>query len=203
MSTTKPDSANATAAAEPPAVGEPPISPTVTHYQQLAAEVMVALDKIATIIPQLEAAHISAAEFVRTHQSASVKFLATATVSVEQNPELQSVNKLDVVKARDTLQYLDAFLPVLDKLSTFQKKLRFTLKARKADLTSEALQIYEIGKGLARDLKSTALASAVANMKRDYGSRNTQTPLRLRKPTASPGIGVPAPRDRNDSEPRG
>jgi hypothetical protein len=203
MSTTKPDSANAAAAAEPPAAGEPPISPTVTHYQQLAAEAMASLDRLATIIPQLEAAHISTAEFVRTHQSAPIKFLATATVSVEQNAELQSVNKFDVVKARDTLQYLDAFTPVVDKVSAFQKKLRFTLKARKAELTTEALQIYEVGKGLARDLKSNALASAVANMKRDYGSRAPKTPVGLRKTTASPGIGVPAPRDRDDSEPRG
>lgn len=206
MSTTNPNRTSAATAADGsvPPPGEQPLSPTVTHYQQLASEFMAALDDIANIIPKLEAAHVSTANFVRSHLNVPMEFLATATASVEQTAELQAVKKLDVTSARDTLQFIDAFRPVLDKVIVFAKNLQFTLNSRKASLSSEALQIYVIAKGLARDPKSASVASLVANMKRDLGRRGPKTSVAaLRKATTSPGIGVPAPQDRDGSEPRG
>lgn len=216
---TRATTSNATAAAEPSdgTTTPPPDQPstlTVTHYQQLAAQFMAALDEIATIIPKLEAAHISTANFVRSHLNVPIEFLGTATAAVEQTAELQGVKKLDVASARDTLQFIDAFRPVLDKVSAFAKNLQFTLNSRKASLASEALQIYDIAKGLARDPNSATVASLVANMKRDLGRRGRpKTPLAVRKAVPAPGIGVPTPRllpgqepegwPRDDAEPRG
>lgn len=134
------------------------------------------------IIPKLEAAHISTANFVRSHLYVPIEFLATATAAGEQTAELQGVKKLDVDSARDTLQFIHAFRPVLDKVSAFAKNLQFTLNSRKASLASEALQIYDIAKGLARDPNSAPVASLVANMKRDLGRRGR--PSGLSKPTA-------------------
>jgi hypothetical protein len=219
MATTRAGTSTATAAAEPPdgtttpPTGEGP-SPTITRYQQLAAEFMAALDEIATIIPKLEAAHISTANFVRSHLNVPIEFLGTATAAVEQTAELQGVKKLDVASARDTLQFIDAFRPVLDKVSAFAKNLQFTLNSRKASLASDALQIYDIAKGLARDPNSATVASLVANMKRDLGRRGRpKGSLAIRKAGPAPGIGVPTPRllpgkepegwTRDDAEPRG
>jgi hypothetical protein len=144
---------------------------TVTHYQQLAAEFMAALDEIATIIPKLEAAHITTANFVRSHQNVPTEFLATAVSAVEQTPELQGVKKLDILAARDTLQFIEAFRPVVDKFTAFAKNLQFTMSSRKASLAADSLQIYYIAKGVARDPNSAGMASLVANMKRDLGRR--------------------------------
>ncbi|HEX2062670.1 MAG TPA: hypothetical protein VHK90_18155 [Thermoanaerobaculia bacterium] len=219
MATTRATTSNATAAAtatDGSTTTPPPDSPTptITHYQQLATEFMAALDEIAQIIPKLEAAHISTANFVRSHLNVPIEFLGTATAAVEQTAELQGVKKLDVASARDTLQFIDAFRPVLDKVSAFAKNLQFTLNSRKASLASEALQIYDIAKGLARDPNSATVASLVANMKRDLGRRGRpKTPPALRKVAPAPGIGVPTPRllpgnepegwTRDDAEPRG
>lgn len=173
-----------TASAEAPPDGttpEVPLTPTITHYQQLADEFMKELDEIASIIPKLEASHISTATFVRTHLNISTEFLATAIAAVEQTPALQGVNKLDVAAARDTLQFIDAFRPVLDKVTSFANNLRFTIASRKASLTADALQIYDIAKGVARDPGSAAVASLVANMKRDLGRRG-----RRKAPTVTP-----------------
>lgn len=152
----------------------PPTStatPTITFYKQLADEFMKELDEIAPIIPQLEAAHISTVNFVRSHLNVPIEFLATAIAAVEQTPALQAVNKLDVLAGRDTLQFIEAFRPVLDKVSAFTNALKFTIASRKASLAADSLQIYDIAKGLARDPGSAAIASVVANMKRDLGKR--------------------------------
>src|SRR6185436_2003023 len=187
------------AAEEPPEGASPPaapVSPTITHYQQLAAQVMAALDEIAAVIPNPEVEHTSTANFVRTHQSIPIEFLATATAAVEQTVELQGVKKLDVPAAHDTLQFIAAFRPVFDKLIAFAKKLQFTMNSRHATLSVEALRIYDIAKGIARDPRSAGIVSLVANMKRDLGPRGRPktTSLALRKAAPAPGIGVPAPR---------
>ena len=166
-----------------PTEGTPPIaSPTVTHYQQLAENFMQALDQIASIIPKLEAAHITTASFVKTHQNVPNQFLATAIAAVEQTEELQAVKKLDVLAARDTLQFIEAFRPVVDKVTAFGKNLQFTLRSRKATLVLDSLQIYVIAKGIARDANSAAVASLVDNLQRDLGRRGRTTiPLVIRK----------------------
>jgi len=208
MATTRATTADATAAATPPdgttlpAVDTP--TPTITHYQQIAAEFMAALDQIALIIPKLEAVHVSTANLVRSRLNVPNEFLATVTAAVEQTPELQAVKKLDVNEARDTLQFLEAFRPVRDKVDAFAKNLKHTMDSRKATLATQSLQVYDIAKGVARDPNSATVASLVANMKRDLGRRGRpKTPVALRKTAPAPGIGVPTPRLLPPNEPEG
>lgn len=185
-----------------PPVGIP--TPTVTHYQQVAAEFMSALDEISQIIPKLEAIHVSTANLVRSRLNVPNEFLATVTAAVEQVPELQAIQKLDVNSAHDTLQFLEAFRPVRDKVDAFAKNLKYTMDSRKASLATDSLLTYDVAKGLARDPKSATIASLVANMKRDLGRRGRpKTPLALRKTTPAPGIGVPTPRLLPPNEPEG
>jgi len=197
---TRATTSNATAAAEPPdgTVTPPAVetpTPTITHYQQVAAEFMSALDEISQIIPKLEAIHVSTANLVRSRLNVPNEFLATVTAAVEQVAELQAINKLDVNAARDTLQFLEAFRPVRDKVDAFAKNLKYTMDSRKAKLATDSLLTYDVAKGLARDPNSATIASLVQNMKRDLGRRGRpKTPLALRKTTATPGLGVPTPR---------
>ena len=164
------------AAAAPPADGtttdpQTTPTPTVTHYQQLADNFSKALDEITAIIPKLEITHPATANFVRSHLNVPTEFLATAIAAVEQTPELQGVNKFDVTAARDTLQFIDAFRPIQDKVTAFANSLKFTMASRKASLAADALQIYSIAKGIARDPGAAAVASLVSNLKRDLGRR--------------------------------
>ncbi len=173
---TNPIRPSAVAAAAPPPDGTTPDptttpTPTITHYQQLADDFSKALDQIASIIPKLEITHPATANFVRSHLNVPTEFLATAIAAVEQTPELQGVNKLDVTAARDTLQFIEAFRPVQDKVTAFANSLKFTMASRKANLAADALQIYSIAKGVARDPGAAAVASLVSNLKRDLGRR--------------------------------
>ena len=201
MATSRATTPNATATAEPPDGSTTPpnsldtLTPTITHYQQIAAEFMAALDEIAQIIPKLEAAHVSTANLVRSRLNVPNDFLATVTAAVEQVPELQAMQKLDVSAARDTLQFLEAFRPVRDKVDAFAKNLKYTMDSRKADLATKSLLTYDVAKGLARDPNSATISALVANMKRDLGRRGRpKTPAALRKVVATPGLGVPTPR---------
>jgi hypothetical protein len=181
------------------ASAEPGISPTVTHYQQLATEVCKQLDVIAASVPRLELKHPSVAKSTNSLLNVPMEFLATAIAVVDQVPELQNVNRLDVAAARDALQFIQAFRPVADKVAALFKSVTSTINTQQAGLAVDSLQTYAIAKGLARDVKSAHIASHVANLKRDLGRRGRPKgstkaaklpPPILPLPKASTGGGV-------------
>jgi len=190
MSTSSSSTSNAAVAATD-APTEPGISPTVTHYQQLATEFCKQLDAIAAIVPKLELTHASTAKSIRSRLNVPMEFLATAIAVVDQVPELQSVNRLDVASARDALQFIEAFRPVADKVAAFYKSVTSTIATRQSDLAFASLQTYAIAKGLARDVNSAHIAAHVANLKRDLGRRgpaksSTKAAKQLPPPTLPP-----------------
>jgi len=181
-------------------------TPTVTYYQQLAEQFSAALDDVAALIPNLESPHPLTANFVRSHVNVPFEFLRTAIFAVEQVPELGSVNKLDVDAARATLQFIEAFRPIYDKLTRLASSLKFTMSSRKAHLAADALQIYWIGRGLARDRRSANVVPIVVALRRDLGRRG---PGKARRRAASAGdaleaeareqLAPPDARDRQDA----
>src|SRR5437763_3477999 len=118
-------------------------TPTVTYYQQLAEQFSAELDDVVALIPNLESPHPLTANFVRSHVNVPFEFLGTAIFAVEQVPELRSVNKLDVDAARATLQFIEAFRPIYDKLMRLANSLKFTMSSRKA--TSPPTRCRSIG----------------------------------------------------------
>src|ERR1041385_3945242 len=183
---------NTATAATPPPDGAPPDpatgpTPTITHYQQLADDFSKALDQIVQIIPNLEITHPATANFVRSHLNVPTEFLATAIAAVEQTPQLQHTGKLDIASARDTLQFIEAFRPIQDKVNALANSLKFTMASRKATLAADALQVYNIAKGIARDPGAAAVASLVQNLKRDLGRRGrAKGSVNAAKPPAPP-----------------
>jgi len=146
-------------------------TPTRTYYDILAEEIMQDLDRVAAKIPKLEEHHRASENAIRAHVNVPRPFLGTAVVAVEQTPELQGVRKLVPEEGRDTLQYLDAFRLVDDKLGELKAHVRFTLMSRKTALALQALQVYAVARGLARDRSGADVAAHVENLRRDLGKR--------------------------------
>jgi hypothetical protein len=172
-----------------PADPVPPAqTPTVTHYQQIAANLAKAIDDMLALIPSFLEAHPDTNAFVRTHQNVPLQFIATAVAAVESNPELQGNGTFDAVAARDALQFIDAFRPMADRLSAAAKNVTFSINSRKANAGNGALEIYAIAKRLALNPLRTTMSSHVGNLKRDLGKRG---PRKGTKP--APGTPVPIP----------
>ena len=146
-------------------------TPTVTHHQQLASELVAAIDQMTTIMPQLEEAQIAIAKFTRGRLGIPERFCASAIAAVEQLPELLGLHTLDPAAARDTIQFLDAFRAVLDKGEAFHRNVKFTFDLRKAELIRDSLQVYYFAKGLARRTRNPELEAHIANMARDLGRK--------------------------------
>jgi hypothetical protein len=144
-----------------------PVTPTTTHYQEVAKQLSAAFTATMAQIPMFEPKHVATAKFVQVHSGFPNDFIATVLAAVEADPQLQNLNKFNVVEARDTLQFLEAFRPVIDQVDALLANLRFTCAARKANVVADGLQIYYIAKGLGRDPGSASVASHAKNMKRD------------------------------------
>jgi len=165
-----------------------PQTPTVTHYEQVAAKLSSAIDEALALMPDFTQSHPLTKGFVATQGSVSDTFILTTIAAVEANPELQSVNKFDVTAARDLLQLSDAFRPMVDKLNGAAKNVKFTIDRKRAEIVADALQTYEIAKGVARDAQATTAAEHVGNLKRDLG----RSGKKKKKPAPAPAPGIPA-----------
>jgi hypothetical protein len=140
---------------------------TTTRYQEIAAQFMSGLDTLTAIIPNLEVEHPSAVDTVQGHLSIPDAFLGSTIAAVEQTAGLQAVNQLDVPAGHDVLQFIDAFRPVVEKVNALGRNLKFTMSSRKSVLAFDALRVYEVAKGLARDPRNAPLVAHVKTMKRD------------------------------------
>jgi hypothetical protein len=164
----------------PPPV-PPPVDPgsdapatlTITYYQLLAAHLMSALDEISGVIPRLQETVVQRTgvgiKAPGGHHNIPIAFLSSAVDSTEQLPELQVNNKLDVDRARDTLQLIDAFRTVQNRAAAFGRDLGQVLDARQSTLALESLDTYSLAQSLARDKTNGPLNEAVETMKRTLG----------------------------------
>ena len=149
--------------------------PTVTHSQEVADQFVKAFEGAVTILPQLSTTHPTEARFVRGHLNASAAFLAAAIEAAEQNPTLQSSTGFDTVAARNAMQMMEAFTPVINRITAVRDSLQHTLWAEQAAVTNDALNLYAALKALGRNTFAAAgpvpLLSHVSVMKEALGRR--------------------------------
>ena len=171
-----------------PADPVPAQTPTITHYQQVAANLNKAIDDMLALMPAFVEAHPATKRAVRTQRSVSNDFIVSAIAAVEQNPEIEGLHDFNVAEARDTLQFSEAFRPMKDKLNAAAVNVEFSIGFRRANIVEPALQVYAVTKGLARNPARTSAAAHAANLKRDLGRSG-----RKKKPAPAPVPTSPIP----------
>jgi hypothetical protein len=173
------------------AVSLPPATLTPTYYVRLAAEIMEDLDRVAAKFPKLEARHRATANARRAHLNVPRPFLGTAVVVTEEMTEIEQSGKLDPAEGRETLQYLDAFRAVDDKLGAVRTLLRFAMMSRRTTLAVQALHVYALARSIARDGRVPEYALQVEHLQRDLGKRGR--PRAKRRSETLPELDRPEP----------
>ena len=145
-----------------------PKTSTPTHYQEVAANLIAALDAFVAIVPKIDEAETSDAKRVRRNLNVPDVFCHTAIAVAEQSPELESA-KANAELNRNRLQFLEAFRVVDDKLDAVSSRLKHALFAVKSEVASQALEVYRVVR--ARMKRNPALAPHAEVLKRDLGRR--------------------------------
>jgi len=162
------------------AADAPDFGATVTRFLALAQQFSESADELFAVIPDLQEAHPTIVDQVRGHTTVPIPFLYSMVSLVEEQPELQALGKLSAASGRGRLQFMEAFRPMIDKLTVFIDKLKFTVKAQRASLTTEALQMYALIKALARDRGSAELGAYVAILKRSLNRTGPSVETQLK-----------------------
>src|SRR5437868_11322971 len=105
------------------ATGDPVV---LTQFDELAARVSAALNQAVSLIPDWEPRHSTTRRFVQKYTSFSNDVIASTIAAVEANPELANTKKFNVAEARATLQFLNAFRPIIDQVDELRTNFRFT-----------------------------------------------------------------------------
>lgn len=156
-----------TATAEPAPVPNGDVPTTVTHYQQLAANLKSAIAAVMAEIPKFEMSIERKRHVVGAHQSVPPEFIATVSSAVvATDVGLEKV--FDTADAQNVLQFVEAFRPLVDDASGLAAGLSFTVKAQYSRVAASALNAYAILQRLAHDGDGT-LKRHVQNMRRDLG----------------------------------
>jgi len=172
-----------------PADPAPVQTPTITHYQQLAANLAKAIDDVLALIPSFVEAHPDTTIFVSRHQNVPLTFIATAVAAVEANPELHG-GTFDATEARDALQFIDAFRPIADRPRAAAKEPHL-----QHQLPEGKRRHWSVG-GLCHRQACRAQSPEhdrgipCQNLKRDLGRHGG---VKKKPQTPAPGIPTPVP----------
>ena len=148
-----------------------PEPPTLTRYQQLANELFGDLQTLRGKLPELEAPHPETKKFVDAMRIIPRSFVDTMVGQVQQIPEYQSASRLDVLNSLSSLQLVDGLGPFIDAVRTFLTVLENTVDVNYARVANSALQMYQIAKGLARDLNAPHIATSVKILSEALGRK--------------------------------
>ena len=154
-----------------PPTTPPPEPPTLTRYQQIATELFGDLQTIRGKLPELEAPHPETKKFVDAMRSVPRDFIDTMVGQVQQIPEYQAANRLDVQNAQNSLQLVDGLRPFSDALRTLLSAVDHTIDVNYARVANSSLQVYQIAKGFARDLNAPHIATSVQILRDALGRK--------------------------------
>ncbi len=139
---------------------------------ELTTKVVAALNVIAAIIPDLRTPHPPTARKVRGGRTVPRDAVVSIVAMVEASPALQEMNLLNTGHAREVLEYDDGFRVLDEQLDRLRRQVRYTVKARWAEVASRAMDIYGMAMLLAKEPRHADLAAHLATIKRHLARTN-------------------------------
>ena len=169
--------------------------PVLTPYQQIANEVIADLQGIRAKIPELELPNPETQKFVRAMRGVPRPFMDSMVGQVQQIPEYQAVNRLDIPNSQNSLQLIDGLTPLSDALRTLQTSVDHTIGVHYARVANSSLQMLQIARGLARDFNAPHIATSVKILREKLGRAGGHRKPQQQPNTGSipPSVPVPVP----------
>jgi hypothetical protein len=153
---------------------QPPIdpkTPTPTYYQGLSAEIQAAVDTLAGLLPKLDESLSADERQIRRNLNVPDVYCYSAINAVQQHPELNAGNALDVDQCLNDLQFIEAFRPVFDKFFTVSRRLRHALRMKKSLVGTATLQVLRNAKAQRSNGRNPAVSALVETLQRDLGRK--------------------------------
>src|SRR5579884_3409284 len=97
------------------------------------------------------------------------EFLIAASTAVDSSSALKSATQFDSDAVRKAVEFTQAFEPLADEMEASARAVRHTIALVRASAANDALQAYDIAKGLARKPEGAGLASHIGDMRRTLG----------------------------------
>jgi hypothetical protein len=176
------------AAVESDPVPVPVPSPIVTPYQQIAAQLGTAIKETVSQIPGYNDDLSEIAK--RLRRPVSTEFLGLTVAAVDASSELQGVNQLDTTSCRDTLQFSQAFQPLIDQILGVARRVELLIRVREARAGRGALGIYNIAQRVALNPNNTHVAVHVENLRAEL--RRKRIGRQSKTPATPPAPAEPA-----------
>jgi hypothetical protein len=156
---------------------------TVTHYQETADQVKKFIESARATMPTVD---VPADLTLDSPQKIlRDEFIATAVGMYDGSSDLQKFPVIDLTDARDTLQYMDAYRPVILLLENQIRHLKMQFKVRKQRAAENALLVYQLAKTVSRATPGVDLDAHLGTMKRQLSRKKKVVKASTPKTTTS------------------
>jgi len=171
----------------------PPITPTTTLYQKLAAAMITSMEATAAQVPGYgdDLSYVG-----RLQKLLPPDVITMAVFAVEGSEELTSVDLLNNVETRDTLQFSEAFRPAVDRILGIARRLTLMMDIREAKAGRAALNIYGVMRRLVRNPDNTHLVVHVEKIRAEL--RRLRIGRQPKAPQPAPSAPTAAPAAEGD-----
>jgi hypothetical protein len=164
---------------------------TVTHYQETADQVKKFIESARATIPTVDVP----SDMTLDTRLAILKddFIATAVGMYDGSSDLQKFPAIDLTDARDTLQYMDAYRPVILLLENQIRHLKMQFKVRKQRAAENALLVYQLAKTVSRATPGVDLDAHLGTLKRQLSGGKKKAVKASTPKTTTTSPSTPAP----------
>lgn len=138
-------------------------APVKTPYQEIADEVIAAVEAALTKLPGYD----EDVSWVRptVRRRVSQQFMQYMTVAAENHEQLQGNKVLDPVECREAVQYAQALGQVRTALLGFVRRIDLNIRHREALASRQALDLYAITCRLLKNPDNADLRPVVENLR--------------------------------------
>jgi hypothetical protein len=143
--------------------------------EELTTTVIAGLNIIAAIIPDLRVPHPATKKKVRGARTVPREAVISIIAMVEASLVLQGMQILNLARAREVVEHDHGFRVLDERIEMLRKQVRYTMEARWAEVTSEAMAAYHVAKRLAKDPRYAELAAHLDTIRRHLGRKNGTT----------------------------
>lgn len=149
---------------------------------ELTTKMVTVLDLVAALIPDLRKPHPATKKKVRGARTVPRDAIVAILAMVESCRVLQQPQLLDTRRTHEVLEFDDGYRVLDARIEMLRAQVSYTVEARWAEVTEEALTAYHMAKRYAKDPRYPEVAQHVAIIRGLFDRTNGTTSRKKREP---------------------
>jgi hypothetical protein len=160
-------------------------TPDLAALDGVVQQAVAQLRGVYQLLPDFVPAPVEGVKAMRAARSVSDDFLEASAVAAENDATMQTTTGLDPARTRLVITRNLRFEPLAAAAEALARDIRYNMFRERWSVVQQALQVYNLAKGLTRNERAGALVAHVRTMQSTLGRSG------IRRKAKAPSVPVP------------